>query len=359
METTYEELRRLQNQPLERKVIMSRQRIREWVSRYGIDGVYVSFSGGKDSVTLLDIVRTDYKEVKAVYIDTGLEHPTVRKIALEEENCEIVKPKMNFKEILTKYGYPMISKQQSEYIDEYKRAKSEKVKQIRLNGNSKGFGKIRPEYLFMLSAPFRVSDYCCDYMKKHPAEDYEKKTGRHPILGIMAEESRERKSNWMKYGCNAFEITRPKSNPLSFWTENDILKYIKVNNLRIADTYGEIIPKNKIGGQMTIGDILGDIEEEEYTTTGAKRTGCIFCGFGLRHEKDKYIRLYSELPKMIDFVMRGGSFVNGEWKPSNEGLGYWFVLLYMNIHGGMKIEIPNLDAYKIYETEETKKYVRI
>lgn len=358
MITTNEELRRLQKEPLERKVIMSRQRVREWVSKFGVDGVYVSFSGGKDSVALLDLVRKDYADVKAVYIDTGLEHPSVRKIALEETNCEIVKPKMNFKQILIKYGYPMISKQQSEYIDEYRRAKSQKVKDIRLNGNAKGFGKIRPEYLFMLEAPFRVSDFCCDYMKKHPAEDYEKKTGQHPILGIMADESRERKSNWIKYGCNAFDIKRPKSLPLSFWKEEDVLKYIKVNNLEIAETYGDIIPKGSVGGQMTIGDLLGDIEEE-YTTTGSKRTGCVFCGFGLRQDKDKFVRLNDELPKMVDYVLRGGEFVDGVWRPSNEGLGYWFVISYMNNHGNMNIAIPNLERYKMYETEETQKYTKL
>jgi len=358
METTNEELRRLQKQPLERKVIMSRQRVREWVSKFGVEGVYVSFSGGKDSVALLDLVRKEYADVKAVYIDTGLEHPSVRKIALEEENCEIVKPKMNFKQILTKYGYPMISKQQSEYIDEYRRAKSQKVKDIRLNGNAKGFGRIRPEYLFMLKAPFRVSDFCCDYMKKHPAEDYEKKTGQHPILGIMAEESRERMSNWIKYGCNAFDIKRPKSLPLSFWKEEDVLKYIKVNNLEIAETYGEIIPKGNVGGQMTIGDLLGDIEDE-YTTTGAKRTGCVFCGFGLRQDKEKFIRLNDELPKLADYVLRGGTFIDGIWQPSNEGLGYWFVISYMNLHGNMNIQIPNLEIYKMYETEETRKYIKL
>lgn len=358
MITTNEELRRLQKEPLERKVIMSRQRVREWVSKFGVEGVYVSFSGGKDSVALLDLVRKDYADVKAVYIDTGLEHPSVRKIALEEENCEIVRPKMNFKQILTKYGYPMISKQQSEYIDEYRRAKSQKVKDIRLNGNAKGFGKIRPEYLFMLEAPFRVSDFCCDYMKKHPAEDYEKKTGQHPILGIMADESRERKTNWIKYGCNAFDIKRPKSLPLSFWREEDVLKYIKVNNLEIADTYGDIIPKGNVGGQMTIGDLLGDIEQE-YTTTGVKRTGCLFCGYGIRQDLEKFVRMYDELPKMVDYILRGGEFVNGMWQPSNEGLGYWFVISYMNLHGNMNIQIPNLEEYKKYETEETRQYIKL
>lgn len=40
------------------------------------------------------------------------------------------------------------------------------------------------------------------------------------------------------------------------------------------------------------------------------------------------------------------------------GLGYWFVIEWINIHGGLKIEIPNREYYLAeYQTEETKKYL--
>ena len=48
-EHTIQELKMRQALPLDIKVRMTEQRIREWVSEYGIDGVYVSFSGGKVS----------------------------------------------------------------------------------------------------------------------------------------------------------------------------------------------------------------------------------------------------------------------------------------------------------------------
>jgi 3'-phosphoadenosine 5'-phosphosulfate sulfotransferase (PAPS reductase)/FAD synthetase len=56
----------------------------------------------------------------------------------------------------------------------------------------------------------------------------------------MACESAQRKSNWLMYGCNAFNTKRPTSKPLSFWTEQDILEYITRYNLSYASVYGEI-----------------------------------------------------------------------------------------------------------------------
>lgn len=72
---TIEELKMLQALPLDIKIAKTQARVREWVSHYGVDGVYVSFSGGKDSTVLLDIARKMYPEIEAVFVDTGLEYP--------------------------------------------------------------------------------------------------------------------------------------------------------------------------------------------------------------------------------------------------------------------------------------------
>ena len=44
----------------------------------------------------------------------------------------------------------------------------------------------------------------------------------------MASESRLRTSQWLKNGCNGFNMKSPISNPMSFWTEQDVLLYIRV-----------------------------------------------------------------------------------------------------------------------------------
>ena len=110
------ELKQMQSLPLQAKVRMTIRRIKGWICEWGEDGVYVSFSGGKDSTVLLDIVRKEFPSVKAVFFDTGLEYPEIREFVKGYENVDWIKPKMNFKEVMTKYGYPMISKEVSECV---------------------------------------------------------------------------------------------------------------------------------------------------------------------------------------------------------------------------------------------------
>ncbi len=110
------ELQSMQALPLSAKVSLTKQRIREWVNEYGEDGVYVSFSGGKDSTVLLHIAREEYPGLKAVFSDTGLEFPETREFVKQFDNVDWVRPKMSFVEVIKKYGYPMISKEVSECV---------------------------------------------------------------------------------------------------------------------------------------------------------------------------------------------------------------------------------------------------
>lgn len=106
----------LQALPLEVKIKKTQQRIREWVNHFGLDGVYVSFSGGKDSLALLHIARQMYPEIKAMHVNTSLEFPEIEKFVKTFDNVDIVKPKMTFVDTVKKYGYPMISKEVSECV---------------------------------------------------------------------------------------------------------------------------------------------------------------------------------------------------------------------------------------------------
>ena len=113
---TRDTLKYLQSLPLDLKVMMTKQRIREWVAHYGENGVCVSFSGGKDSTVLLHLVRELYPNVKAVFSDTGLEYPEIREFVKTIDNVDWVKPELTFREIVVKHGYPVFSKEISETI---------------------------------------------------------------------------------------------------------------------------------------------------------------------------------------------------------------------------------------------------
>ena len=119
-------LKELQALPLERKIQITQTRIIEWYQHYG-GAVCVSFSGGKDSTVLLHIARSLYPEIPAVFSNTGLEYPEIQKQVLKTENVDIIRPEMRFDEVITEYGYPLISKEVAEAIHFARRIHSQSV----------------------------------------------------------------------------------------------------------------------------------------------------------------------------------------------------------------------------------------
>ncbi len=307
---TIEDLKYLQNQPLERKINITITRIIECYQRWN-GQVYVSFSGGKDSTVLLDLARRIYPDIEAVFIDTGLEYPEIREFVKSKENITWLKPKMQFKEVIEKYGYPVISKEVSEAV--YGANRSWKSMMAKFDREIFGTNK----YKYLLDAPFKCSHMCCNVMKKKPAKDFEKSTGKKAILGTMTEESSLRQSAWLRTGCNAFEGKRPLSTPISFWTEQDVLQYLKITNIPYASVYGELVPKSKVIGQLAIDEVPTAL-----MTTGVNRTGCMFCMFGVHLEKEpnRFQQMKITHPKQYDYCIR-----------EENGLGLGKVLDYINV----------------------------
>ena len=342
------DLAQMQSLPLEAKIRMTQQRIRAWYEYW--DGqVYVSFSGGKDSTVLKHIVDEMYDDVPSLFVNTGLEYPEIQKFAMSQKNVVTVRPEMRFDEVIKKYGYPVIGKEVSNNIrgarssiakgKDSVRLKKLKGKLVDKDGNKSIFNS--EKYGYLLDAPFLISDQCCDVMKKRPAKKYEKETGRKAIIGTMASESRLRRMAWIKNGCNAFDKGKPTSQPLSFWTEQDIYYYIKKYNVPICSVYGDIVidekvdGENVISGQINLIDYLGCyLEDVLLKTTGCNRTGCIFCMFGCHLEKEpnRFQRLKQTHPRQYEYCIGGGEYnEEGKWQPSKEGLGLGKILDYIGV----------------------------
>jgi 3'-phosphoadenosine 5'-phosphosulfate sulfotransferase (PAPS reductase)/FAD synthetase len=383
------DLAQMQSLPLEAKIMMTKQRIKAWYESWtrfeiyddatgktrfvtidtrefgaeppiketewiksAIDGqVYVSFSGGKDSTVLADLCARVCKQygwtLYLLFVNTGLEYPEIQKFVKTfaewlrttyeiEVVLDIVRPEMRFDEVLKKYGYPVISKSVSHAVKIAKRNPNGNVMQNVFDPENKGrFGFHK--WKFLIDSEIPASEECCNVMKKAPAKKYSKETGRKAILGTMACESSLRYSNWLKNGCNAFDTKTPTSQPLSFWTEQDNLHYIKKYDVPYCSVYGDIVIDFNDDApveQINVIDYLGEYEpEDKLKTTGCDRTGCIFCMFGCHLEKEpnRFQRLKETHPRQYEYCIGGGEMVDGKWQPSKKGLGLGHVLDYIGV----------------------------
>jgi len=193
------DLQQMQNLPLEAKIIMTQQRIRQWYEYW--DGqVYVSFSGGKDSTVLKHIVDSMYS-VPSVFVNTGLEYPGIQKFVRDikasyhrdlfggkydcfNPDIVILRPEMKFGDVIKKYGYPVISKEISKMIKEGRRAieignteyyalQKLEGRLLDKDGNKSQFNC--EQWNFLLDSPFLISHQCCDVMKKKSLQKNMKK----------------------------------------------------------------------------------------------------------------------------------------------------------------------------------------
>lgn len=297
-----------QNYPLELKIWMTERRIRQWKEAQG--RVYVSFSGGLDSTVLLHMARRLYPNIKAAFCDTGLEYPEIKRFVKEcGGDVDVIKPKMNFRQVLEKFGYPVISKEQSKYI---RQARSDKTNEDRrkmlLSGTSRF--SISKKWLHMVPAPIKISDRCCDVMKKQPFLAYNKAHKCAPMTAEMAIDSRLRLRTYLRYGCN---VAGKKSTPQAFWTVQDVLQYARYYNLNFCSVYG---------------DIAENIDEQ-LITTGVEHTGCIFCMYGVQEEgfPNRFQRLERSHPQLHKYCI--------------ETLGLGEILDYMGVPYRMPLTIED------------------
>ncbi|NII81695.1 MULTISPECIES: phosphoadenosine phosphosulfate reductase family protein [unclassified Pedobacter] len=291
--------------PLELKRKWAVNRIAEFVIE--MDGeVYNTFSGGKDSRTVKDLIDgiwdgrfkddlpihiwrkvVSYAKPCDSFCNTGLEFPEIVEYVKTFDNVTELKPKMGFTRVIKEIGVAVGSKKIAMMIRRLKGYISNPsptnaaTKNLYLHGiksdGSISKGSMLPKmWRKLLDAPFKVSDKCCDIFKKQPFKLFEVKTGLKPIIGTTVNESAQRKVSYYITGCNSFEEGHEKCRPISIWTEKDIWEYSELYGIRHCEIYY---------------DRWRWVEQLDGTKvwtflTGEKSTGCTFCLFGL-HLDDK------------------------------------------------------------------------
>ena len=284
--------------PWEAKQQLTETRIREWYENWN-GQVYLSYSGGLDSTVLLHLIRkTIGEQVPAVFSNTGLEFPEIVRFARQAcgEFVEIYPrdkdgKRITFRQVVEECGFPLISKETAIKIRKLRHGNlSDRYRNYILNGDERGkFGMLPKKWRFLLNQEFDVSEKCCEYMKKGPFKEYVKKTGRVPYIGITQDEGFKREHQYAHTGCNVYDGRTIKSQPIGFWTRQDILRYVVEHDIEICSVYGDI--RKKPNG--------------EYYTTGEQRTGCMFCGFGAHLEKcpNRFQRMAETHPRAYGICM--------------------------------------------------------
>ena len=301
---TENELDEYLNYGLDEKIDLSLSIINHFCNENPIEQIFISSSFGKDSIVLVDLVRQQFPEIPIVYLDTGIDPECCRELANAYENVIKLYPKKDIEQVTHEYGYMIPQgKDKASAIEQVRRNLYQekydtwRVKQMR--GERKGAMWDYSDCCSILVAPFKISDRCCYHLKLSPLRTFKNQTKyNYSFNGVTTEESQHRKNAILKNGF----INKTVCSPIAHWTANDVLQYIKENNLPLASCYGEIIE-----------DDMGNLK-----TSLFQRTGCLCCPVGSQHESPNKFQLLREFDK-------------DTWEYIIYDLGYGQVLDFFNI----------------------------
>ena len=331
-----------QKLPYETKLIYAERRIFEFynkITRGEIAGNCHVSVGGLDSLVLNEFLRHLGINVPAISV-SSLEDKSIQRIH-KEKGIIRIRPLMKKVDVIREFGFPVLSKEIAGKIMHLQNPTPENatVRHAIMTGETGAYGgwqknsrmKLAQCWLELFggpenekygtsykTAPFKISDRCCYYLKEKPCDDWAKENQSYPFLGLMASEGGRRQKALMMNGCNYYGASTVRSAPFAIFNRQDILQLALDLKVPVPDIYGEI--KRKSDGTLY--------------TTRAQRTGCSMCGFGIQREKrpHRFDRLYEDNPKEWRFWMHDVGwgevldYIGVEWRQNEHSSGQlmWF-----------------------------------
>ena len=159
----------------------------------------VAFSGGKDSLVVLDLVRRIKPDVVGVFENTTNEYPETLRYVKTISNIIELKPKISFQECIKRYGLPM-----------------------------------------MKSAAKSHGNQCCIKLKEEPFREYAIKNSVTLVFtGLTSDESRNRMMMLKRMGSLYFHKRDKiwKCHPIYNWSNYEVWQYIDFKRLDYNPIY--------------------------------------------------------------------------------------------------------------------------
>ena len=203
----------LQKQKLPYEAKVAHAEIRAWEFYKEVNGNKYNANcnisvGGLDSIVLYLFLRSIGIKIPAVSVSV-LEDKSIQEIH-KQLNVITVRPLKTKLDVIKEFGFPVISKEKAGKIELLQTPDNPKqtfihalmTGQMGKQGNYgysddlklqdkwiKLFGGLykhhRPD-IVCKTAPFKVSNKCCDWLKKMPMTKWQEKNNSYPYLGMMA-----------------------------------------------------------------------------------------------------------------------------------------------------------------------------
>ena len=286
---------------------------------------YLAYSGGKDSGMLFWFLRTwlktnypemyeEYKVIPAVSVNTRLEWPEI--VERMQLNADVILvPKLFPYQVIEKVGTPCFSKNADDIIGRYQRGSRSESVMMYVDGTRNGgetmfcLNNQAKEMLVANQLP-RISNLCCNELKKKPVHEFEKSGSLHSIMGIMASESMMRKSRYKSCFTKDLKFT-----PLWDCTEETMNEIYEQYQIPLPKIYKYMNQTGCAGCPYGIG--LGHTAIELQLMTPAKRRyveRCFGKAYSIRLSYYKSIPINQPIETLVQTSIYDESTKRGEEK---------------------------------------------